>query len=90
MQTEASGNSHNSWPDRSCKATKELAEDQRAAGKKAQQLAETGTWRKWTHEPGNRTGTPRFWKKLGQRAGLDLEIQVRIPGQQVTRRCARR
>ena len=62
---------------------KRTAADQRAAG--AEGAAARRTQRRGrAQEPGNRAGAPRAGGE-GDRAGADLEVQVRIPRQHVAR-----
>ncbi len=61
----------------------ELQQTNEQLEQKAQQLAEQQR-RGGTQEPGNRAGPPRAGGE-GDRAGADLEVQVRVPGQHVAR-----
>ena len=62
---------------------KRAAADQRAARAEGA-AARRAQRRSRAQEPGNRAGPPRARGK-GDRAGADLEVQVRIPGQHVAR-----
>ena len=83
MQTEGSAETVAAARRRTADAAARIAADQRAAraeGAAARRAQRRGRG----EEPGNRAGPPRA-RGEGDRAGADLEIQIRVPRQHVAR-----